>query len=272
MSQGSTRHAARGGPRISPRPLRSQMRLGTPSCIRPQQWIRHAVSHSPRELRGHRSSSTRLAARSIARREPRSDPYHQRQTMASQRAAGRPRAGRPASQRPRETFFREHAPFLPLLRASLFLAGPPAIVGKLGTGAPNVGRRLKSRAAGSRAALRGFRAAFPAALRCRRGSPAPIQGSLGGSPARIQGCPALPARTLCAAGPGPLRYRGETFAAAVPEPLRAVPAALRGRRAACAAALRGAGLPRRAARWQRRCRAGLPCGRAGLPARQPRHV
>eukprot|EP00964_Phaeocystis_antarctica_P010347 scaffold5692_cov74-Phaeocystis_antarctica.AAC.5 len=91
-------HAARGGTRISPRPLGSQARLGTPSCSRPRRWIRHAVSHSPRELRGHRSSSTRPAAKSIARREPRSGPYHQRW----QRAAVHPRAARPApTRRPR---------------------------------------------------------------------------------------------------------------------------------------------------------------------------
>eukprot|EP00964_Phaeocystis_antarctica_P152805 scaffold120847_cov63-Phaeocystis_antarctica.AAC.1 len=60
----------------------------------------------------------------------------------------------------------------------------------LGTGVPNLRRRLKSGAAGSRAALHGFKAALPAALRCRQGSPAPIQGCLGGSPARIQEEPA----------------------------------------------------------------------------------
>ena len=51
---------------ISPRLLRSRGGTGTPSRIRPSGWMSNAVDDSHRGLRGHRSSSGRLAAQSIA--------------------------------------------------------------------------------------------------------------------------------------------------------------------------------------------------------------
>ena len=117
----------------------------------------------------------------------------------------------------------------------------------IGTGAANVTRQLQSGAAGSRAALRGFRAALLAALRCHPGSPVWQQGCQQGSPAPIHGSPALPSWQPCAA----------------------ILAALRGSSAAtrqpCAAALRGSpGGSRAGPRWQP-CAA--PAALRGSPGR-----
>merc|ERR1711865_1163680 len=70
MSRRSTKPAFRGESRIPPRSLGSQRPPGTPPCNLQSRLIWHALHHSPRELRGHRSSSGRLADESIARAEP----------------------------------------------------------------------------------------------------------------------------------------------------------------------------------------------------------
>ena len=75
----------------------------------------------------------------------------------------------------------------------------------VGTGVANVTRPLQSGAAGSRAALRGFRAALLAALRCHPGSPAWQPGCQQGSPAPIHGSPAPPSWQPCAANLAALR-------------------------------------------------------------------
>ena len=105
----------------------------------------------------------------------------------------------------------------------------------VGTGVTKVTRRLQSGAASSRAALRGFRAALPAALRCRPGSPARIQGCRQGSPALAAWQPCAPRLAALLAFPGSpaLASRQPCAAAALPpgSPARqpcAAPAALRG--------------------------------------------
>ena len=103
----------------------------------------------------------------------------------------------------------------------------------VGTGVTKVTRRLQSGAASSRAALRGFRAALPAALRCRPGSPARIQGCRQGSPALAAWQPCAPRLAALLAFPGSpaLASRQPCAAAALPPGSPA--------RQPCAAALRG---------------------------------
>ena len=103
----------------------------------------------------------------------------------------------------------------------------------VGTGVTKVTRRLQSDAASSRAALRGFRAALPAALRCRPGSPARFQGCRQGSPALAAWQPCAPRLAALLAFPGSpaLASRQPCAAAALPPGSPA--------RQPCAAALRG---------------------------------
>ena len=117
----------------------------------------------------------------------------------------------------------------------------PYLPEQVGTGVTNVTRSLQSGAAGSRAALRGFRAALLAALRCHPGSPAWQRCCQQGSPAPIHGSPALPSWQPCAAILAALRCHPGSPA----RQQRCHPAALRGS-------------PARQPWWQQGCHAGSP--------------